>query len=183
MWETSSPAFDKDHDLHSFYVLVLKDGYYPAKTDITATSGAGAPAFIRIASLEQIYDSRSSINGYVSALDGTMLSGIKVYVYNDGEKAGKAKEIAAGLASLDPMGYMDDFTGEEYHSAAVTEANGRYSADVMWDGETSPSFAVLAVGNGYEPELCSIEAGVCTASSPGVQDIKLARIEKTEEVV
>ena len=182
VWETSSPAYDKDHDIHDFYVLVLKDGYVPARTYVTVSSGTGAPAAIRIPSLKQIYTSESGISGDVSS-SGSPLKGIEVYAYTDADAFNKAADIALGLASLYPEEYADKFTPGNYHGYAVSESDGSYRMKVMWDGETSPGYYLLAVGNGYSPASYVIESGTCTVDEDGKMDISLNKAEKTEETV
>ena len=54
---------------------------------------------------------------------------------------------------------------------------------VMWDGETSPGYYLLAIGNGYSPASYVIEAGTCTVDADGKMDISLNKVEKTEETV
>ena len=182
VWETSSPAYDKDHDVRDFYVLVLKDGYVPARTYVTVSAGAGAPASIRISSLEQIYTSGSKISGTVSSSDGA-LEDADVYVYTDADAFNKAADNARGLSSLDPEGYADDFTPGKYHGHALSASNGKYSMKVMWDGETSPMYYLLAVADGYLPSSSVIESGTCSSESGAVMDISLTKAEKAEETV
>lgn len=181
-WKTSSSAYGEDYDIHTFYILVLKDGYRPAVTDIDVMSGSGSLNQIRIDNLELIYDSSSTVSGTVTDSDDQTLSGMKVYAYpSDFEDFNDFKSSAESACTQNPENYADTFVPGKYHGMATTAVDGRYSIKVMWDSSSSGQYSILVIGNGYKPRSRVI---TCTDDEPmQMGAIDLPKAEKVEETV
>lgn len=181
-WKTSSSAYGEDYDIHTFYILILKDGYRPAVTDIDVMSGSGSLNQIRIDNLELIYDSSSTISGTVTDSNDHELSGMMVYAYpSDYEDFDALESSAESLCTQKPESYADAFVPGKYHGMATTAVDGRYSIKVMWDSSSSGQYSILVIGNGYKPRSLVI---TCTDGEPIQVDARdLEKATKAEETV
>ncbi len=184
VWKTSSSAYGEDKDVHTFYFLVLKDGYRPAVTDFKVTSGSGSLGSnsVMITGLEGIYENESIISGTViEVIDGSdkhLVDNATLYLYPSGyTDFNNIVTDAENLFKENPESYADAIDPGNYHGKTNSEVDGRFSVKAMWS-ENNNNFSLLIVADGYEPQSRSVS---CSDGSTKLGDITLTPYKAEEE--
>ena len=181
VWKTSSSAYGEDKDVHTFYFLVLKDGYRPAVTDFKVTSGSGSLGSnsVMITGLESIYENESIISGTViDSSDKHLIDNATLYLYpSDYTGLNEIVTDAENHFKENPESYADTIDPGDYHGKTSSEVDGRFSVKAMWS-ESNNNFSLLIVADGYEPKNISVS---CSDGTTKHGDITLTPYKAEEE--